>query len=887
MFGPVKGGPDFEGYFRGQRPEEVRAQIIPVCVPLYNEEAYELVLTLRSLYRMQKMIFVTPGFEDYRLSICVIQDGFAVASETFKAAMRIMFPPSRYDDYERRLDAHVAQKEVATCVLQAPQEANLKLLNCVEVLGDLFEDEDEEEVPLEYLDITIVIKADNRKKTNSHDLFFQGFAYHHNPEFVFATDCGTLFDNKCLKILLQTIMRKDNCVAVTGRQRVMTRFMQPGCEEENWWAWVLRNVQGYDYEASVVLFNGCFSLLGGLPVIPGPCGLFRLPPLMEKTMDHGRLSPFEFYMNAASRAEEDKSMLAGNCLLAEDRVLTFAAEFLTEGKSTVHWAKNALFYFQAETELKSLVAQRRRWLNGTVAGYVYVHQELGKKGLPTGHGCCKIFLLRCLIKLMLFMYAGIAIGPALYAYAFCEGLKYLRAFDGSLPFWNTYSPTEIINGTVVNLINVTSSPSTEISSSFETMLIGIAVFYYFAFVAFSIAHHLDRYDARLFAACGIMNTVAMTVTISAMILSSLEELTIVQWFSFVYLIAPVLLNLFIPNFMSLTYLLNPFRVLAFYLFLPTMQGFFLTLSIARTFDLSWGNRAGIGGEQDDLKKEAQTLMILQWIANLVLLVFLFGFNEAEWFVYVQYALVAFLLLPMSILTAGSLRQELGKFWSMLLLLLATAVVLGWFGYFGWFGDVGSKIQNILRDYPVLNSPLIQAVVVILVVVLLKTLITHVGRFFCQYGQMAAFDEYEEEVRPSRSQRFKSAKTLEEASGDVRTRSVNNGKTNGASKSVEDEAAEPLLVSPTVGPLNILQPFSRPTTFPLHSMSPRTTGGVAHPVPSVRMGYPATTSVPSYSMPQYSNSLTAYAAEGTMPAGYAPSRTVAVKPMSVAAPSSVI
>merc|ERR1719498_207518 len=102
----------------------------------------------------------------------------------------------------------------------------------------------------------------------------------------------------------------------------MTSAMQPGSNGESLWAWILRNVQGYDYEASVVLFNGCFSLLGGLPVIPGPCGLFRLPPLMEKTLQDATMSPFEFYIQAHVKAEEDKSMLAGNCMLAEDRVLT-------------------------------------------------------------------------------------------------------------------------------------------------------------------------------------------------------------------------------------------------------------------------------------------------------------------------------------------------------------------------------------------------------------------------------------------------------------------------------------------------------------------------------------------------------------------------------------
>merc|ERR1712166_1473962 len=159
-----------------------------------------------------------------------------------------------------------------------------------------------------------------------------------------------------------------------------------------------------------------------------------------------------------------------------------------------------------------------------------------------------------------------------------------------------------------------------------------------------------------------MNAVAMAVMIVAMVLSSIQALSTVQWFSFVYLVAPVVLNLFIPNFTSLTYLLNPLRVLVFYLFLPTMQGFFLTLAIARTFDLSWGNRAGIGGEQENLKKESQNLMLLQWITNLVLLVFFFSFRTVNWFQYTQIALMVVLLAPMSILSLGSVIQELGGIW---------------------------------------------------------------------------------------------------------------------------------------------------------------------------------------------------------------------------------
>jgi len=716
-WGPVKGGVEFEGYFPGDRPEDVQEEVVPICVPLYNEDANELVLTLRSIYRMQKMIRVTAGLEEYRVKVCIIQDGFAVASESFKAAMRIMFPPSKYEDWERRVETALKTKETLTVVLQPPRDINLKHLHCEDVLADLTE----ADAPDELLDITVVIKADNRKKINSHDLFFRGFANHYNPEFVFATDCGTLFDDSCLSILLQRILREDDCVAVTGRQRVMTSAMQPGSEGEGLWAWILRNVQGYDYEASVVLFNGCFSLLGGLPVIPGPCGLFRLPPLMEKTVQDCTMSPFEFYIEASVKAEEEKSMLAGNCMLAEDRVLTFAAEFLTEGKSTVHWAKNALFYFQAETQLNSLVAQRRRWLNGTVAGYIYVHNELGKKDLPCSHSCFKIMILRALIKLMLFMYVGIAIGPALYAYGFCEALRYLRE---------------------VTLADAASASDS--NGTFEVMLICIAVAYYVVLVIFSLGHHRERFDARLFALAGIMNTIAIAFMIVAMVVSSVQQLSTVQWFSFVYLVAPIVLNLLIPNFTSLTYLLNPLRVLVFYLFLPTMQGFFLTLSIARTFDLSWGNRAGIGAEQESLKKGTQTMMMVQCLCNLFLLVFFFAFRVTTWFLWAQIGLMVFLLAPMSILTVGSIIQEFGCFWSVLGVALASCTVVARLGY---LGDMSFRI---LTETPVVDLPAIQASIVFFLLVLLKSFFTHVLRWCCNFGTRSRFNKFQENMRRSQT-----------------------------------------------------------------------------------------------------------------------------------------
>eukprot|EP00122_Pirum_gemmata_P012866 Pgem_evm1s11978 len=124
-------------------------------------------------------------------------------------------------------------------------------------------------------------------------------------------------------------------------------------------AWY-RAAQAYDYEASISAFQGAFSLCGMLPVLPGPCGMFRMSDINGACLN--------FYINFVNTTSLDSGLLAGNLLLAEDRILSYAAALKT-GKFT-QWVPSAVFYSEAETKTKSFIAQRRRWTNGTFAGYL-------------------------------------------------------------------------------------------------------------------------------------------------------------------------------------------------------------------------------------------------------------------------------------------------------------------------------------------------------------------------------------------------------------------------------------------------------------------------------------------------------------------------------------
>ena len=145
------------------------------------------------------------------------------------------------------------------------------------------------------LKMTVLIKRDNRRKHNSHEWFLTAFAPVYTTklhasstsatgvQLVFMTDAGTRFHRSCVLSLVQHALQNPTTVACSGRQRVMTHAMQNEGEPpvDKWSinflrAQLYRCAQGFEYEASISAFNGAFDFVGMLPVLPGPCGLFRL-----------------------------------------------------------------------------------------------------------------------------------------------------------------------------------------------------------------------------------------------------------------------------------------------------------------------------------------------------------------------------------------------------------------------------------------------------------------------------------------------------------------------------------------------------------------------------------------------------------------------------------
>lgn len=347
------------------KPLPKHQEYVGALIPAYNEEASDVLTTLTDLWCQEQLLG-----GDRKIITTLILDGLdrgpdnprKIISQSMEDFLNDIFPDTRptWQAFESDFD------ESSNLILQS-QNANT---------GDL--------APVEFaegmaLQLIVLVKRTNRLKFNSHEWFLKGIAYHYMKQipYVFLTDAGTGFDRNCLRHLVDHLSASnEDVVAVTGRQRVKTAAMQTHgmiCAEPIFGqAWWLRSLQAYEYEAGVSTFNGVFSLLGYMPVLPGPCALLKYHTCLKD----GGIDEYLDLVNSppSESASEQELWQRGNENLAEDRILSFTIVFPSRLKAVrrTEWVPLALFYYDAELDLKKLCPQRRRWINGTYAAYLTV-----------------------------------------------------------------------------------------------------------------------------------------------------------------------------------------------------------------------------------------------------------------------------------------------------------------------------------------------------------------------------------------------------------------------------------------------------------------------------------------------------------------------------------
>jgi cellulose synthase/poly-beta-1,6-N-acetylglucosamine synthase-like glycosyltransferase len=277
-------------------------QTIGICVPCYNENQYGLNNTLNSLYALE----VPPGFS---LSVLILMDGV-------KDGQGVPAPCTR--KYLSNLFGVDWAPDAMAELKQTTIIESLKWFNPSSVpadtdtiqRGSMLSNSPESPIRQDFR-VSVLIKKRNLRKHNSHQWFMAAFARELSCKYILCTDCSTVFEKSMLAKLTTHLENNPGTTAVCGRQRVMSVQLQnegsgKPLEGEFWGApaeYALRQIQTYDFEADHpvskavygeppgglpvdwVLPVGCRSYRGGpdflgfLPVLPGPCGLYRYDDL--------------------------------------------------------------------------------------------------------------------------------------------------------------------------------------------------------------------------------------------------------------------------------------------------------------------------------------------------------------------------------------------------------------------------------------------------------------------------------------------------------------------------------------------------------------------------------------------------------------------------------
>lgn len=497
----------------------------------------------------------------------------------------------------------------------------------------------------------------------------------HSCRYYFATDCGTLFAPGALSRLIEHLDEHPAAGAATGHQRIMAaedQLAETGtgvraaaiarrgaigaaaagaagavaAPQEGLFESHLRAVQGFDFESQLVLFNGAHALASFLPVVPGPCGLFRAASLTVAMMA-------ELRGIFASSAEEDGIVVA-NLKIAEDRVLSYlmllhrppagssrdalrlallragtpldevtqALNASTWGWET-DWVPSALFFFEAETTLSEFVLQRRRWINGTNAGLMWIlsHPELRRRVV-----CCNCLAWRvaALSLLEVGVAATVFFLPAVFAFtgfvAIGHGAIVLQATGVLATAERLFGVGSAHNAFVVPLqtMYLAFAAVTLVLHAFHSRTAGGArrtASGGFVSGVWSARLHLAAFT-MLASTAATVGLLVLSMTSPAVLREQqgnwdFNDIRLSSVFSLWFTATPF----YLAALHSLPTLRAMLRALpSFILFFPVISADFCTYSTARLDDLSWGTKAG-WSEGDAAAAAAVTVEVAQPVEN--------------------------------------------------------------------------------------------------------------------------------------------------------------------------------------------------------------------------------------------------------------------------------
>lgn len=555
---------------------------LAVVIPFFNEPSHELQQTLNSLYECWEYLRAnSKKWANKEMYIVLIQDGWHKADPSMKQYIKTLFPKKHYvparsrktkKSYTRAVDWWDYYPDFTE--YNPERDGNLTYI---------FQRENNQKTKINpqstfkhdgrEMNISLIVKINNRRKHNSHEWFMarSGFAQATNAEYMFMTDAFTLFNPTCLYHLVTYMDDNEEYAAVTGRQRVMGREQQGTCESIFSFKYMLRMVQMVDFESANAIYNGAFSMGGMLPVIPGPCGLYRASDILQNNVR-------DWYFGIVNEEPDQTGLVLGNLRIAEDRVLSYASVLKAKDEKYMAFNPHAIFYFEAELELMKFVLQRRRWINGSVAGYIWLIFMAFSDYMGWKTSCVRKFYIWFLLFCQFISYMMVAIAPAISIRILDFSIVYLLEVVGvTVPYVAQVIIVVVLWAIYLTHIFVHHKNKFNyliffilVLLSFATTILGMTSLIYYIFWGSNQPIQDSLMGNNLLMTSGTLSGYPLCAGIAV-------------------LVVPFILGLMISSSgHSPLYMYKGF--FPFLLFAHVMVAWFGSYSYARIWDLSWGNR---------------------------------------------------------------------------------------------------------------------------------------------------------------------------------------------------------------------------------------------------------------------------------------------------------
>ena len=228
-----------------------------------------------------------------------------------------------------------------------------------------------------FLNLIFCVKHENKRKLNTHKWFLEGFCKRIDPLYIALLDVGTRPRSKGLYYLFKA-MHYDRRVAGCCGEII------PQCKLTN----ILVMAQMVEYKSSHIFDKAVESHIGYISVLPGAFSAYRWESLNKPEL-------MNIYFKS-QRKNQKLDMFQANMYLAEDRILCLELMCQAGRANYLRYVKESVAETDVPETLNELLAQRRRWINGSWFSMIYAIRRCNKIN-KSGHSWKTRFLFKILM----------------------------------------------------------------------------------------------------------------------------------------------------------------------------------------------------------------------------------------------------------------------------------------------------------------------------------------------------------------------------------------------------------------------------------------------------------------------------------------------------------